>query len=542
MGGGVLLIALLLITTVSSILGFRSCNKTIDSNSPYNEQHEEVTITINKIDLTLNRYTINPIQTKFIAQRFMNLNKYLEEKEQKSNIANSNYTEYNINQTNDFDFIGKNLTVDQIKTIYDSANRPIIHILNFIPKGFCVMSATMKEKPILSFSSENHFNIEEIKAGEVFYWSSCFQRIINLLNDTNYVIPEEVLNDWMYYGLTDTLITYNKKLNNNSNTAQIVNSTASTSNCQYVDYIVWGTELLNTQIDTLLNTGVLLATTWDQNKNYNNFCPDKGCTGLSPGNSKAWAGCVPVAVGQIIKYWYNNSQVTMNIASFGIGPVMNRTYFTNIMADNISSFNNSLSSNNEVNRFLADLGYAIGVSYGCDGTSGSSTEANAVLGRSGLNTAYYWANFDDNHSALINSLLNRRPVYLDGCKEVTWYGFAYSCHAWVADGYRKIQTTNNYRSFPYIMRVLECEGGALYSTKNKTIINISKTNKETVVGGPGIILPEPIYYSYSTVTEYVHHNWGWGGYSNNWYLNQSLSNPNNNTNFLYYRGMITCNK
>ena len=52
----------------------------------------------------------------------------------------------------------------------------------------------------------------------------------------------------------------------------------------------------------------LLTTTWNQNPPYNNDCPDLGCEWSCDStaygcNENAWAGCVAVALAQVIKHW-----------------------------------------------------------------------------------------------------------------------------------------------------------------------------------------------------------------------------------------------
>lgn len=110
----------------------------------------------------------------------------------------------------------------------------------------------------------------------------------------------------------------------------------------------------------------LLTSFWHQFDPYNNDCPDLGCT--STANGRALVGCVATAGAQIMKYW---AWPPDGEAS---APYTDAYDWVN-MPDEATVF----SSDDEqaaVAELCSEVGEAVGMNYGCDG-SGAVT-ANMV--------------------------------------------------------------------------------------------------------------------------------------------------------------------
>lgn len=178
--------------------------------------------------------------------------------------------------------------------------------------------------------------------------------------------------------------------------------------------------------------GPLLLTTWGQECSYNDWVPTCNSGGNPPNCNvtppHSWTGCVATATGQIMKYRNHPSP---------------EFAFAYMSTDH---------GNAQVQYLLSNIGYQIGMDYGCtNGSSASSAEA-----RKKLDNHY---DYDDpdyrsySFSLLISDIIDNKPVYLDGCRTRTdmqmsrkWWErwkpkhftvTTYSnCHAWVCDGYR----------------------------------------------------------------------------------------------------------
>ena len=545
---------------------YKSCNK-IDYGLNMIPSSNEITeIATDKIDLTKDKYTLDQNQIQKIAKKFMKEEIGFKMKATKTNENTSIYIGKNKEnkRTDAFEFVGNNLSIERVKTVYDSANRPIAHIINFSPKGYCVMSATLKYNPVLSFSSENKFEEEKVSQPEALWWIEKFNLIVHLLNDTNYIIPPEVTNNWMFYGLSDTLVTFNKSLNNdiNKTTFNVVKKTnTSNSECRTIEYIAWNSVLLSSSTDTIESVGPLMTTSWGQRGNYNNFCPNLNCGYVCDevetistsydgevvqscirshyeqrdGERRAVVGCVAVAVGQLMKYWFRNctSQDIWKSQSFwGVRNGQVNFNFRD-MPNSINLYNPNDPNHVALNRFLADVGDGVSMNYGCN--SSGANISRSFFSRNDFLIDAFCESY--NFTTIKNAIRNNKPVYLSAyngrseqCFIFCWYNYSDE-HAWVADGYRKINVTNSFVYIPEWRTFIRCggSGNVELSIKNRSIINNSNKIANILNNPPESDpdpqpLPETTYASYTSTTEYIHHNWGWG-YANygadNWFIGEN---------------------
>ncbi len=54
---------------------------------------------------------------------------------------------------------------EEVIIIPDENNEPAIYVVTFNPKGYIIISATSKETPILGYSDDNSFDIDNIPLG-----------------------------------------------------------------------------------------------------------------------------------------------------------------------------------------------------------------------------------------------------------------------------------------------------------------------------------------------------------------------------------------
>ena len=149
-----------------------------------------------------------------------------------------------------------------------------------------------------------------------------------------------------------------------------------------------------------------------------------------------------------------------------------------------------LESSIETARLMRDVGSAVHMDYGCNGSSANSKDEIASSFRNdfGYSSASYYTGF--NAETVKRELNRNRPVILRGGRKSGWWIFATykDGHAWVCDGYRSSLIYNE-----------DCSMGWGYL--------------------------------------YLHMNWGWNNGDVNGYFSFNNWNPENLT-FNYKKGMV----
>ncbi|MCD8404561.1 C10 family peptidase [Tenacibaculum dicentrarchi] len=325
--------------------------------------------------------------------------------------------------------------IKNITKVPDENGNTTYYIINHKDSGFIILSADNRTNPVLAYSEDSNFtlNPKELTSG-----------LVQWLSDTKDYVK-------------------NIRLENKKQTKQ--------------QAYKWNPNQLQKAIsrrplppdedgckNTYKTVGPLLKTNWHQRSGFNNYMPEKiNCDNLP--NNRAYAGCVPIAMAQVMKYHEYPKK-----------------YNWNAMPNNNGSNTTSL--------FIKDIHHKIKnmygggtnpLSYKCDGT-GVSSGANIaiVLTRDfGFSSA---TKADYNYDTVVNELNYNRPVILSGSyKSGGWWVFSsYSGHMWVCDGYR--------RSMIYSE---DCTNGWSYL--------------------------------------FLHMNWGWGQHSVNGWFAFNNWNPNNST-------------
>lgn len=239
----------------------------------------------------------------------------------------------------------------------------------------------------------------------------------------------------------------------------------------------------------------LLATEWNQGCGYNDYIPGS----CSNNCGHPWAGCVAVAMGQVIRYWGTaisgfTTNFNYNWSSFPVGKD---------------------ASGNEIicpqtRQLLLQAGTSVNTSYGCS-SSGAYLANIADALKSGITPrpsfGYSSANFVGGYNSqdVINNLNQNWPVILGGCTQgctfLTWQYGCGECHAWVCDGY--IRTEMPGQEVCYY----DCERQS----------------------------PD-CYTCYTPIVTYdqLHMNWGWGGSYNGWFASNNFSYDSQTGAPMYY--------
>lgn len=164
--------------------------------------------------------------------------------------------------------------------------------------------------------------------------------------------------------------------------------------------------------DTYFTKGPLLQSYWGQRDGFNNYLPHKGCS--STNNGRSLAGCIPVAMAQVMRY-HEHPATRYDFSAMPLGT----------------------GGSNEISRLISDIGNSLNVSYGCNN---SWVNPGVIDGGFGL----YWysgviyENYDGTDYHVVKSELNKnQPVLLEGKeKPLISFDFSHVWHVWVCDGYR----------------------------------------------------------------------------------------------------------
>ncbi|MDR3000373.1 MAG: C10 family peptidase, partial [Fibromonadaceae bacterium] len=233
-----------------------------------------------------------------------------------------------------------------------------------------------------------------------------------------------------------------------------------------------GTRNIDSQ--TVLRIDPIVPVQWRQGTPFNNNLTNPNCS-----DGKNSAGCVAVAVAQILYYW-NYPTVTTNVinGSFIYWPWIHGFRRASNFRVNRHDTQNDIRMKDRARVQVANLfqkiGAGVNMNYGCLGSSASMANALSFLRNHGF-TVPALSNY--NLSIVTTSLVNnKRPIIAVGCSAEST---GKKCHAWVIDGYHRIRVITTL--------------------------------------APGLSIP--LYDNH-----YVHNNWGWNGSFDGFYLN-NVFNP-----------------
>lgn len=156
----------------------------------------------------------------------------------------------------------------------------------------------------------------------------------------------------------------------------------------------------------------LLTTKWGQDRPYNDLCPNDKLYG-----SKCAAGCVAIAVGQVVAYY--EYPILYNGHSYNWGAIKENEIVDTLNYEGASS----------VAMLTHDIGQLVRMHYYSRFESRASFDCVQYC----LNAFNYHYNYngqvENDNNAIKEDLLNYRPVIVDGYKSGNSPG-----HAWVIDG------------------------------------------------------------------------------------------------------------
>lgn len=376
-----------------------------------------------------------------------------------------------------------------IETITDDNGKELMYIVNYDNKGgFVVISATKKCYPVLAFNDSGNFKLDGDTPLGLSMW---YKDIKGLITHVNNLPPDSVVEYramWRKYENQVQPSFVSRSLNSDISAAQSImrdsimrwtsaNMTTSDipqdgreqrENMSEIEELVMGS-IYPDYMDEMYNMSVILhrntttredvdnfvLSTWDQDDEYQQS--------FVLGDTLAKAGCGPVAMGQVMRYFEFPS--TYNWVSMPLN-----------------------YGNKTISDFLYDLAMAADASLGVDGTG---VTTNGMLNAM---TSKGYSLLKRNHVSSIawSNILQRKPVILTGVyNDIKGDRVG---HAWVASGGEYIGGLTQDEVWTFTGRnKFEC---------------IHKYNVNP------------------TYTYYLYMNWGWGGYRDGYYIDNPLNVPN----------------
>ncbi|MFT6867151.1 MAG: hypothetical protein ACJA08_001990 [Cyclobacteriaceae bacterium] len=167
--------------------------------------------------------------------------------------------------------------------------------------------------------------------------------------------------------------------------------------------------------------GPLMDTEWNQDDPYNFYARYMNCSYSSLGG-KAWAGCVAVAMAQIVNYCEYPTGWQYEYDEMGTGD----------------------AGNLAIAHLMGICANYVNMDYGCNSSSASTSKAvNVFKNDFGYSNEADYRDFDV--YKVVSDIQRSRPVLLRGCrtskKVLLWFTYS-DCHAWVCDGARLITSRN----------------------------------------------------------------------------------------------------
>ena len=278
----------------------------------------------------------------------------------------------------------------------------LIYIINFDDSaGFALVPRSTSKPELLAITEKGNYDGEETdNEGFNIYMDRAFEWIVDSTHDGQPV---------------DT--TFNPGVGGGGIGDQVITEWKSTS------------EYDSTKVSPKISVS------WGQDVPYNYMCFYQGYFGGMP----AKAGCVPIAIAQILSYYQHPSSITLSI-TFNNGSIIPLNW------SQINKVYNSDDSEYGGGDYLTlaylirEIGERVETTYGeydnniYDSSSGTqASNARSCFTSLGYSSGEYQVY---NSSAVLNSLNQNNLVLIRG----EYDNNASAGHAWVIDGYRRVGT------------------------------------------------------------------------------------------------------
>lgn len=362
--------------------------------------------------------------------------------------------------------------------------RNLMYVVNFAKGGWVIVSGRYDlESQILAFESSGAFNPNQIESPECNYW---FETTCDTIERG--MIEDEDRNRFDYRDFDD----------------------------QYF----WVLLPLTPQYSSELYSSVpsFVTTKWGQDSPWNYKCP-------SINGVQCKTGCVAVAYAQVFYYLHNNigkpnmlfHQIDTNYTWTGTSYYPYHT-MTNRNSNSTRWSSMPLSNpgvqttgTNYVGDLMIELGQFLSMEY-TDHGSFSYLDTSVFP----YYSLTYTLSFPFSSSTVISRLENDDPVIVDGGSDSN---NPIDRHAWVIDGYKKYQVTEDrlsqWRRIP-VEFINDYNQYVCYSDLEMSMFH------------PGVVENQIVHsYSYSYTTKFSM-NWGWDGSNDGYFYMHETDYSNDN--------------
>ncbi|WP_316632816.1 C10 family peptidase [uncultured Flavobacterium sp.] len=269
--------------------------------------------------------------------------------------------------------------VDEVK---NDIGNTVFYVINYIEGGYVILSADNRAQPIIAFSEDDKFAVD--KGKDVLYPDGLKSWVANAKGQITAIqksmIKQTEKERLIWSQVSEVLVSRN------------LLQQAPSDKCYN-----------RVTTDT---KGPFLAVFWDQQKGFNSAMPYINCDGVS---KRAFAGCVPIAMAQIMKYYEYPTNYNWSFMDY------------NTSTDAAAQFIW------DVNKAITNV-YPGQPSYSCSGTgvTNSCNMGKVLKEKFGYSSAD-WADYS--YQVVKSNLAEDRPVILSGSSDS-------GGHMWVCDGYK----------------------------------------------------------------------------------------------------------
>lgn len=364
-----------------------------------------------------------------------------------------------------------NITLKKAETIVKNG-KPYFHIIN-ANKGFVIISPDSLYAPLLAYDSIGNFSLQDkdLNPGLIRWFNKHAHEIDFIRNiKTAYTDSIGTANKFLWKVLGGSI----KKVGSSNPT---LNASRTIRSNLPVPFVPQPTLISSEPITSIVNNtvGPLCTTFWNQNYPYNKYCPP-GVGGHSSGDATSGdgpfvpAGCVPVAMAQIMYFWQYPSNY--NWGSMVKDPSIPSTRYS----VNMGGYTDAARLIHDIGITNLPTGLPF-VSYGSNSSGATEGQASLVFsafnysspgtigGYSGSQTSIGSGPGNDSYpDILLNEISTyQRPCLLGGYpSEDTFLGLWYwgtgEGHVWVCDG------TNITTIYSGYLNTYQRYNGSIYTT------------------------------------------------------------------------------
>ena len=263
--------------------------------------------------------------------------------------------------------------------------RADFYIINLSPGGFVLVAADDLSAPVLGYSTDGSFPVEDIPPHIDWYLGEYSRSMREIRSHPEWTVDPG----------------WNKLLKKD-----------------FSDFVI------------TRDVAPLCATTWDQGWPYNSQCPPAAS---GPGGH-VWAGCVAAAMAQVMKKWNypitGNGSKSYHADGYGTQSVNfgETTYNWSLMPNSVTQ------ENIHVATLLYHCGVAVNMMYGVDYSGAYSSDArHALVNYFRYNSEAYYYRANDYDATTWASMLRND---LDLGRPIIYRGQGSGGHSFVLDGYQ----------------------------------------------------------------------------------------------------------